>query len=229
MQRKLPTRCSAGLAATLLLGSAVSGLGACHKATSTPKPAAAPLSTDDARLFERGVDFVAKPEGLEGRWREDWNTELEQRVHAADLVALVTVVTLRTDTAPDQRVTHRIAAHVDRVISGKGPSDELELASDEAAAGFASIDQAIARLADQKFVAFVKWSPDQSGEPHAYFHLSPASDEVLTETEGTVTRVRPVRPPRRSASSFARTDSARLCAARWGRAPFGPPCIRLAP
>ena len=164
------------------------------------------MSADDARLFERGVDFVAKPEGLEGRWREDWNNELEQRVRTADLVALVTVVTLRTDTAPDQRVTHRIAAHVDRVISGKGPSDELELASDEAAAGFASLDQAISRLADQKFVAFVKWSPDQSGEPQAYFHLSPASEEVLTETEGTVTRVRPREPSQQTERVIIRTN-----------------------
>jgi hypothetical protein len=153
------------------------------------------MSADEARLFERGIDFVAKPDGLEGRWREDWNTELEQRVRNADLVALVTVRTLRTDTAPDQRVTHRIAAHVDRVITGKGPSDELELSADEAAAGFASLDQSIARLADQKFVAFVKWSPDSAGEPLAYFHLSPASEEVLTETEGTVTRVRPRESP----------------------------------
>jgi hypothetical protein len=191
MQRKLPTQ---GWA--LLLAGALSGLAACHKAPAAPKVAMAPLSADEAKLFERGVDFVAKPEGLEGRWREDWNTELEQRVRTADLVALVTVRTLRTDTAPDQRVTHRIAAHVDRVITGKGPSDELELASDEAAAGFASLDQSIARLADQKFVAFVKWSPDSVGEQQAYFHLSPASDEVLTETEGTVTRVRPREPAR---------------------------------
>lgn len=193
MQRKPPT--SHGrlilLASVLLVGGVVCSLTACHKATSAPKTAAAPMSTDDARLFERGVDFIAKPEGLEGRWREDWDTDLQERVRVSDLVALVTVRTVRTDTAPDQRVTHRVGAHVDRVITGKGPSEELELASDEGAAGFASLDQAVARMADQKFVAFVKWSPGASGEPQAFFHLSPASEEVLTQTEGVVTRVRP--------------------------------------
>lgn len=183
------------LASLLLACGSLLGGAACHKAPTSPGVASAPLSADEARLFERGVDFVAKPEGLEGRWREDWDAELEQRVRSADLVALVTVRTLRTDTAPDQRVTHRLAAHVDRVITGKGPSDELELASDESAAGFASLDQAISRMADQKFVAFVKWSPDaSSGEPVAHFHLSPASAEVLTQTEGTVTRVREREP-----------------------------------
>ncbi|MFT3922526.1 MAG: hypothetical protein QM778_08330 [Myxococcales bacterium] len=167
------------------------GASACHKTSSSPTTQAAPLSSADAHLFERGVDFIAKPEGLEGRWRDDWSTELDQRVRDSDLVALISVRTLRTDTAPDQRVTHRIAAHVDRVISGKGPSDELELATDASAAGFASVDQAIQRLSEHKYVAFVKWAPDEHGEPKAFFHLSPASEEVLTETEGAVTRVRP--------------------------------------
>ncbi len=181
------------MASLLLLCGSLGGA-ACHKASTSPGVASAPLSADEARLFERGVDFVAKPDGLEGRWREDWDAELEQRVRSADLVALVTVRTLRTDTAPDQRVTHRLAAHVERVIAGQKRADELELASDEAAAGFASLDQAMSRMADQKFVAFVRWSPDASGEPTAYFHLSPASAEVLEQTEGTVTRVRPREP-----------------------------------
>jgi hypothetical protein len=176
-------------AGLLGLGAASQGCGS--SGTQQSKGGATQLSADDAQLFERGVDFIGKPEGLEGRWREDWDRDLEQRVHLSDLVALVTVKTLRTDTAPDQRVTHRIAAHVDRVIAGEPRGDELELAAGEGAPGFASVNQAVARMTQEEFVAFVKWAPNAQGEMEAHFHLSPASQEVLAETEARVTRVRP--------------------------------------
>jgi hypothetical protein len=176
--------------AALLSVSGTGGAG-CHGAPASETAKPSTLSAEDAQLFEQGLDFIAKPAGLEGRWREDWDRELERRVRDADLVAVVSVRTLRTDTSPDRRVTHRIIAHVDRVIAGQAPNDDLELTSGEAAAGFASVDQAIAHLSDQPFVAYVKWSTGPAGEVEARFHLSPASDDVLRETEGCVTRVRP--------------------------------------
>jgi hypothetical protein len=170
----------------LLCGIFGLGCGAGSKQGTTP----AQLSPDDSRLFEQGVDFIAKLDGLEGRWREDWDRDLQQRVGAADLVALVTVNTLRTDTDPEQRVTHHVVARVDRVVSGEAPGEEIELSVKEGAAGFATVDQALTHLAEQQFVAYVKWLRGEGGRSVPYFHLSPASEQVLAETEGYVARLK---------------------------------------
>lgn len=152
------------------------------------------LSAEDARLFEQGVDFIAKLDGLDGRWRDEWDRDLHQRVAASDLVAVVTVRTLRTDTDPEKRVTHRIVAHVDRPILGTPPSEEIELPVREGAAGFASVDQAAPRLPEQQFVAYVKWLMGEAGRPVAYFHLSPASEPVVAMTEASATQLSPDKP-----------------------------------
>lgn len=184
MRCKIPRALALGLCATLSWGAG------CSKGTTGPSTTAAQLSAEHAQLFEQGVDFIAKLDGLDGRWREDWERDLQRRVEAADLVAEVVVRTLRTDTDPEQRVTHRIVVHVDRVIRGQEPSSELELAVREGALGFASVDQAVRRLPEQRFVAFVKWARgEEAFEPVPYFHLSPASEQVLAETEGWVTRL----------------------------------------
>src|SRR5690349_10042267 len=72
-----------------------------------------PLTESQERAFDNGVDFIASLEGLEGRWRDDWDRDLTERVVGADVIALVTVETLRTDTDPQQRVTYRLLSHVD--------------------------------------------------------------------------------------------------------------------
>jgi hypothetical protein len=183
MQAKIPGVLTVLLAAVLAAGAGCKGS---SQKTTTPTQ----LTTEDAALFEQGVDFIAKLEGLEGRWREDWERDLQGRVQRADLVAVVTVRTLRTDTDPERRVTHRVVAHVDRVIRGQAPTSELELAVREGAAGFASVDQAVGRLPQQTLVAYVKWVMGELGEPVAHFHLSPASEEVVAATEGWVARIK---------------------------------------
>jgi hypothetical protein len=191
MRCKIPRALALGLWASLSLGAG------CSKTTG-PSTTPAQLSAEDAQLFEQGVDFIAKLDGLEGRWREDWDRDLQRRVAASDLVAQVVVRTLRTDTDPEQRVTHRIVVHVERVIRGKEPpSAELELAVREGALGFASVDQAVRRLPEQRFVAFIKWAQGESFAPVAYFHLSPASEQVLTETEAWVARLQETGSSRR--------------------------------
>lgn len=164
-------------------------LGCASSQSKSQTPAA--LSAEDARLFECGVDFIAKPEGLAGRWREEYEQDLLGRVQQADLVAQITVRTLRTDTAPDKRVTHRLTARVDRTIHGETAADEIELAVRDNRAGFATVDQAAARMTSQQFVAYLKRAQNEVGETELYFHLSPSSEEVVSQTEAAVLRVNP--------------------------------------
>lgn len=172
-------------ACALALGASALG---CAKTSSNTT--AAQLTPEQAALFEQGVDFIGKIEGLAGRWREDWDRDLQTRVQNSDLIAVVTVRAVRTDTDPEKRVTHRLVTHVDRVLLGSAPGDELELLAREDAAGYASIDQSVSRLPEQQFVAFVKWY-EANEQREARFHLSPGSEDVLTQTEAQVSLIKP--------------------------------------
>jgi hypothetical protein len=139
-----------------------------------------PLTADQAQSFEDGVDFVATLEGIEGRWRDDWDKELDVRVGSADLIALVTIRTLRTDTDPEQRITHRLLAQVERELVGDADG-EIELAVHADARGFTSVHENLGRLSDQQFVAYVRRGPEK-----LHWHLSPASEPVVSETESRI-------------------------------------------
>ncbi|MET0283228.1 MAG: hypothetical protein ABW352_02115 [Polyangiales bacterium] len=164
--------------------SLILSLAACAGSTQTAKPVVT-LTPEQTKAFDSGIDFVGSLEGLEGRWREDWDRDLQERVGVAQFVGLVTVRTLRTDTDPQQHVTYRLVAHVDRELSGK-PSHgkELELAVRDSALGFTSVHENISRITDRQYVAYVVTGPE--GE---LWHLSPASPEVVSETESVISRL----------------------------------------
>lgn len=169
--QKLPLACVLVLAA------------ACGGSTPAVKTAP-PLTAEQSKSFEGGVDFVASLEGLEGRWRDDWDKDLEVRVGSSDIIALVTIRTLRTDTDPERRTTHRLVARVDRELIGSAPQElELSVRSDEP--GFSSVHENFGRLPDKQFLVYVRRGPDG-----LRWHLSPASDIVLTETESRISQLR---------------------------------------
>ena len=153
--------------------------GACG--ASQPRSQLPPLTTEQARAFDNGVDFIVSLEGLEGRWRDDWDHDLTLRVAAADRIALVTVRTLRTDSDPQQRVTYRLQTTVDRDLVGEG-GRELELTALPDQPGFASVRDGYARLADKQYVAYVR-----EGASGPRWHLSAASPPVVLETERKIT------------------------------------------
>jgi hypothetical protein len=142
----------------------------------------APLSSEEERLFEHGVDFVGRVAGLEGRWRMDYDHDLEQRVASADLIAIVNVRKSRTDRDPEQHVIHRLYGDVERTLRGVAPSAEIELLVRQGEPGFRSIDDNLTRLQDARLVVYVKWYETERGVA-GHFHLSPASDDVVQETE----------------------------------------------
>lgn len=161
-------------------------LSACASAPQTVPNT--PLTPDESRVYEHGVDFIATLEGLEGRWRDEWNRDLDVRVGSSDAIAVVTVRTLRTDIDPEQRVTHRIFATVDRVIAGDTRGKEIEMSVRQGVPGFPSVNDNLARVEGGQFVAYLKWFRAEGGNVAAHWHLSPASAQVLAETEGAVAR-----------------------------------------
>jgi hypothetical protein len=168
---------SALVACSLLLTMACGG--------AKPKGAVVPLTSEQAKAFDNGVDFVATLEGLEGRWRDDWDHDLQVRVATADLIAAVTVRTLLTQTDPSQRPTYRLVARVDRELVGEEEDRELELSVGEQQLGYLSVRENMERIADKSYVVYLKRDTDTG----VSWHLSPASDQVISETESKITQL----------------------------------------
>jgi hypothetical protein len=144
-----------------------------------------PTTPEQLRVFEHGVDFVAALEGIEGRWRDDWDRELQERVGAADFIGTIHVQTLLTETDPEQVVTHRLVGRVTRTILGN-EEKTVELRVRESDKGFSTVHDNLTRIQSRDFLAYVKWYKDDVGERAAHFHLSPASEPVVSETEKVV-------------------------------------------
>lgn len=167
------------LAPCLLLGSVLSGCG------SAPPPARAttPFTAEHAEVFEDGVDFIADPTQLEGRWREDWSRDLDRRVSESDVIAKVTVHTIHTDTDLDRVSTYRLVGEVEEALWGEPPEDEVTLSVREGDPGYGTLEGNDRRVLNQSFVAFIKWydAPDGTVRPH--WHLAPSTEPVVSRVE----------------------------------------------
>lgn len=171
-----------------LLCAALSG---CGKPASVPARPTSPFTEADTKLFDDGVDLVSDPEGLAGKWADDWNLDMRERVKRSDLIALVTVQTVRSDTDPEGRTTHRLLAEIDRVIKGKQPSDELDLATADSATGYATMETNKGRLLHAQFLALIKWVAAPDGSVSSHFHLASASQNVVSRVHAHIERDRP--------------------------------------
>lgn len=167
--------------------------------STAPTRTISPFTAEDARFFEDGVDFVADPEALEGRWREDWSEELDGRIGLADFVGLVTVTTMRTDTDLDRHTTYRLITTVERELLGDS-DEEITLTIREGEAGFGTIAGNERRILNQPFIAFLKYYQREGTEGEAgvdaHFHLSPATEGVVRRAEYLLERRRGVRRER---------------------------------
>lgn len=176
----LPTVSAWALLLLGLLWGLLSGLlVACGGGSQSGVPAKPPgeFTAEHALLFESGVDFIADPEALEGRWRDDWSTELAGRVSYADVIALVQVDTFRTDVDPARRNTYRLVADVAKTWMGEAP-DELVLVVRPGDTGFGTVHNKEDQIINKGFVAFIRWDLDENGRVVPRWHLSPASSPV---------------------------------------------------
>ena len=152
----------------------------------------APLTAEEQVFFENGVDFVADPEALEGQWRQDWSTELDQRIRRSDVVAYVKVSTLRTDVDLDRRTTFRLFVDEERELLGEVPA-ELMLRSKEGDRGYGTLRNNEQRLLNGRFVLFLKWElPEGASELVPRWHLSPNVEAVAQRVEYLLERRREV-------------------------------------
>jgi hypothetical protein len=146
----------------------------------------------DKLLFEDGVDMIGEPDGLSGRWAEDWSTELRDRVQRSDLIAILTVNTLRTEVSPDQRSTHWLVAEVGDVLKGQYDG-ELGLATMETSIGFSTVERERADMLHKPMVVFAKWVADDAGVVRAHWHLAPATKNIVSAVRLSLAGAQPTK------------------------------------
>lgn len=149
---------------------------------------ASPFTEAHARVFEDGIDFVADPEVLEGTWGDDWASELERRVSDADLIARVVVDTMRIDTDLDRNTSFRLEATIQETLLGEAPESEVTLAVHQGDPGYSSVEGNEQRILHQPLVVYIKWYEVAEDDVRPHWHLSPASEGVLTRTRDLVAR-----------------------------------------
>lgn len=183
-------RLISGFTLSLTLGLLVAACGG----SAPPPVVVTPFTAEHEPLFENGIDMVTEPEALGGTWLETWEHELDRRVTLSDLVALVTIATLRTDTDLDRRDTYRLVARPDRVFLGENALDDegLVLSVREGEGGYGTVETNERRLLDAQFFAFVKWERDDAGALRPRWHLSPATDDVAVHVRDLLARRREV-------------------------------------
>jgi len=151
-----------------------------------------PFTAEHEPAFENGLDMVRDPGSLEGAWLETWEDELDGRVTHADLVALITVDTIRHDTDLDRRETFRLIVSVDRRYLGES-EDELTLIVREGETGFGTMENHQRRVLDERFIAFIKWQRDEdTGDIRARWHLAQATDQIASRVRDLLVRRREV-------------------------------------
>lgn len=150
---------------------------------AAPARTTSPFTPEHAEVFEDGVDFIADPTALEGRWREDWSRDLDKRVSWSDLIARVTIHTVRTDTDLDRRSTYRLIAEVDEAYWGEAPEEELTLTVAEGEPGYGTLEGNDRRVLNQPFVLFAKWYDAEDASVKAHWHLAPATEPVVARVE----------------------------------------------
>jgi hypothetical protein len=161
------------------------------KQTTAPARPTSPFTETDLKLFDDGVDTVADPDALGGRWADDWNNEMLDRVRRSDLIALVEVTTLLTDSDPEGHTTHHLVVEVEKVMHGKPPADEINLASPSVASGFPSVDSNKGRLLHMHLLALLKWVAQPDGSVTSHFHLASSADKVVSRVRALMERDQP--------------------------------------
>jgi len=151
-------------------------LHACGGSQASVKPLE--FTPRHAVLFDDGVDLIEDPDALQGRWKSDWDQELDERMAHADFVSSGMVKTIRVEVDPEGRATYHLMFEVSRDLKGDAPRDQISLASREGAAGYSSLEQHRDRILNRGLVAFVRKAKDASGAIVAHFHLMPPSAAI---------------------------------------------------
>ena len=159
----------------------------CGASASTSK-VPSPFTEEDAEIFDNAVDFIESPDMLRGDWGNDLLYRLQRRVDRSDLIAVIRVPVLNTNTNLDRERAYHLDVAVEKRLRGN-PPDHLALRVGEEERGFGSIRSAEERILSERFLVFLKWTWDPVEEQRtARWHLSLASEAMQTTVSSMLGR-----------------------------------------
>jgi len=141
-------------------------------ATGRPWDAAA-----EATVFDDGIDVLDDPAKLAGEWAFRARQDLDARSNLADMVAVVTIVSVQTTKDVDGTEARRIDARVNDLLYGAAPDRSLALKSSATSLGYSLVTRHEGRLTGS-FIVFLRWFEQEDGTIGHHFHLSPSSPEI---------------------------------------------------
>jgi hypothetical protein len=161
-------------------GAGTAGLVTGCSPTSRQIRPSSPFTPGLARYFDDAVDYVQSADGLGGRLADDWNSQMDGLSRYSDLIGVVRIETVVQGTNPDGSRSYRLAAAVAERVKGEAPEDgHVSLHVSEGQTGFNTVDGKEARLQSGRYLLFVKWYSDSSGQVAAHWHLTPFTDALM--------------------------------------------------
>lgn len=155
----------------LLLGFSVAPIAACGGAVDQAR-VSSPFTEEHAKFFEDGLSLVGDPTSLGGGWRDEWEADLDRRIELSDLIARVTVDTVRSSQQRD-RVMLQLELVIQERLLGPSPAPSLAVSVYEGEPGYPSVLASEGRVLHAEFILFVKWYQDQVGHLVPHWHLAP--------------------------------------------------------
>jgi len=131
----------------------------------------------EATVFDDGIDVVDNPAKLSGEWAFRARRDLEARSNLADMVAVVTIMSVQTMRDVDSNEARRVDARVEKALYGSSPNNNLVLKSSASALGNALLMRHEGRLTGS-YLVFLRWFEQEDGTIGHHFHLSPSSPEI---------------------------------------------------
>jgi hypothetical protein len=132
----------------------------------------------EATVFDDGIDMVDDLAKLSGEWAFRAREDLDARSNLADMVAVVTVLSIGTMKDVDGTEARRIDGRVERTLYGSSPGKNLVLKSAASALGNPLIIRHEGRLTGS-YIVFLRWFRQEDETLGHHFHLSPASPTML--------------------------------------------------
>lgn len=134
----------------------------------------------EKRFFDDGIDVVSGYQEASGQFLFEARQDIDARSNLANVVALVTIVSVQTNDMSGGIEERRIEVNVEQVLYGELQHSKYQLRSASSSLGYALLNRHEAALEGKKILFLRTFPPTENGVDH-HFHLSPGDASVVAE------------------------------------------------
>lgn len=143
----------------------------------------------EASLFDDGVDVVKDYNSISGKWAYRQEKELDGRMQLADFVGIINVLSVQTKSDFEVEAAKRIDIEIVETIYGEAPANKIQLVSTREAPGHQLLLRYEHRL-DGNQMVFIRWFQRDDKSLGHHFHISPASEYVVSKVKAEMDKRR---------------------------------------